>query len=182
MGCERKLSVASLKKSLDERFWEKVVKTEGGCWNWTASTRHKGYGAFVYEKNGVVVQGRAHRYSWELHCGDIPDGMFVLHRCDNPACVNPEHLFLGTNQDNVNDMMRKGRHGAGGSKCGSNGKWKRGKDHWNCRIPDDTVVLIKNDRSLGMSCGLLSKKYGVAISHVYKICTGKIRKEVGNGV
>ena len=138
----------------------------------------------MYEKNNTVIQGRAHRYSWELHCGDIPDGMFVLHKCDNPACVNPDHLFLGTNQDNVDDMMRKGRHGTRGKSLPQliDGKWKRGKDHWNYRIPDDTIVLIKNDRSLGMSYGLLSKKYGVAISHVYKICTGKIRREVGNGV
>jgi len=165
------------------RFWAKVAKTEDGCWNWTASKRHKGYGAFCYYRDdGTLVQGRAHRYSWEIHNGDIPDGMFVLHSCDNPACVNPDHLFLGTNQDNVDDMMRKGRNVSGGAKCGSSGKWKRGVDHWNYRIPDETVVAIRNDReSTGMSYSKLSAKYSIGMMTAWKICNGKSRKEVGNG-
>ena len=164
------------------RFWAKVAKTEDGCWNWIASKRHKGYGAFCYHReDGTLVQGRAHRYSWEIHNGDIPDGMFVLHSCDNPACVNPDHLFLGTNQDNVDDMMRKGRHVAGGTKCGRSGRWKKGPDHKNYRLGDDVIVAIRNDRLDGLSYSALSKKHGVNMSYVFRICTGKARREVGNG-
>ena len=164
----------------ERRFWAKVAKTDDGCWNWTASKRYKGYGAFCYYRDdGTLVQGRAHRYSWEIHNGDIPDGMFVLHSCDNPACVNPDHLFLGTNQDNVDDMMRKGRHRpkTRNTVCVESGKWKKGTSHWNYRLDDSVIVAIRNDRLCGLSYSILSKKYGVNMSYVFRICTGKARRE-----
>lgn len=85
-------------------FWAKVEKT-ATCWLWKAQQTHNGYGRFWLK--GKLQ--RAHRVSWQLHFGDIPLNQFVLHRCDTPQCVNPEHLFLGTQQDNVNDRERKGR-------------------------------------------------------------------------
>jgi hypothetical protein len=94
------------------RFWESVAKAEG-CWEWTALLKRNGYGSF-YRNRGVKVA--AHRYSWELHHGPVPDGLFVCHRCDNPKCVRPDHLFLGTHRDNMDDMWAKGRaNRAGGS-------------------------------------------------------------------
>lgn len=87
-----------------ERFFSKVDKTEN-CWNWIAAKRYKGYGCFRI--NGKLVD--SHRVSWVIHNGAIPDGLFVLHTCDNRLCVNPAHLFLGTNYDNVQDCIRKGR-------------------------------------------------------------------------
>lgn len=90
---------------LEDRFWDKVVKSDG-CWEWQGATYHFGYGA-------VRVKGKnhhAHRVSWELTHGAIPDGQKVLHRCDNPPCVRPDHLFLGTDADNHADMMQKKRH------------------------------------------------------------------------
>lgn len=96
-----------------ERFWLKVDRSDtNGCWEWTGTKRGYGYGAFAYQ--GVTVV--ASRFSYELHYGPIPDGMLVLHRCDNPACVNPSHLFLGTNKDNTRDMIDKGRQGFGGNR------------------------------------------------------------------
>lgn len=102
----------------EERFWSHVEKS-GECWEWTGAlskenarpTHH--YGAFCYRLDGKRVWIMAHRFSWELHNGPVPDSdveICVLHRCDNPRCVRPDHLFLGTDKDNMHDMIRKGRH------------------------------------------------------------------------
>jgi hypothetical protein len=92
-----------------ERFWEKVDKTPGygpwgDCWEWTASCRPI-YGVFHYEGSDQS----AHRVSWQLAYGVIPDNLWVLHRCDNPLCIRPNHLFLGTHADNMQDRQNKGR-------------------------------------------------------------------------
>lgn len=93
-----------------KRFWDKVNKTEG-CWLWTAWTNNKGYGALSWKHPWGGYQNKlAHRISWELANGEIPPGMCILHKCDTPSCVRPDHLFLGTKKDNSQDMLRKGRH------------------------------------------------------------------------
>lgn len=86
-------------------FWANVRKTPG-CWNWTGYSKRKGWHGTV-KVSGVDWQ--AHRLSWHIRNGAVPRSMFVLHRCDNPLCVRPEHLFLGTQADNCRDMLRKGR-------------------------------------------------------------------------
>jgi len=103
-----------------DRFWPKVDKNGsapehcpelGPCWVWTGAHVPWGYGqiGLTGRKNG-----RAHVVSWEMHNGPIPDGLWVLHKCDNPPCVRPDHLFLGTVQDNTADMIAKGRHNLSG--------------------------------------------------------------------
>ncbi len=88
-----------------DRFLNKIKKTSG-CWLWTGSIKQNGYGAFRY-KNKTIY---AHRFSWELHTGKIPNKKWVLHKCDNPPCVNPSHLFLGDHKTNCKDMCLKGRN------------------------------------------------------------------------
>lgn len=93
-------------KGVEERFWDKVTKTET-CWTWSAKKDKNGYGRF--SPSGETSQLPAHRFSWELHNGPIPEGLLVCHHCDNPECTNPSHLFLGTPQDNMTDKVLKGR-------------------------------------------------------------------------
>jgi len=94
-------------KAIRERFWPKVYKTLG-CWIWNAGKTSRdlsrGYGIFWLNGRKVL----SHRVSWEIHNGPIPKGMNVLHDCDNPPCVNPEHLWLGTHSDNIQDAADKG--------------------------------------------------------------------------
>lgn len=86
-----------------DKFWSKVNKTDD-CWKWTAAKCH-GYGYFGFRGKSM----RAHRVSWILHFGEIPKGKIICHKCDNPSCVNPQHLFLGSWKDNSMDRQRKGR-------------------------------------------------------------------------
>ena len=142
-----------LGKTTEQRFWEKVNKTNS-CWNWTA-TNNRGYGAISV--NGEMVS--AHRYSYMLHCGEIKKGLEVCHKCDNRSCVNPKHLFIGTHKDNMADGRSKGN-------------WARER---NGRAKHDwkEVNLIRELYKTGRySQRQLGNKFGVTHTNIYAICKG----------
>ncbi len=123
------------RKSIDERFHEKYEIVEpGGCWVWMGSINSNGYGGI--RAASLTDGGRsdigAHRLSWMIHHGPIPPGICILHKCDNPPCVNPEHLWLGTYADNTADRVAKGRSGSASGE--SNGRAK---------LTDDQVAEIR---------------------------------------
>lgn len=115
--CKNKLCVnpSHLVSGDESRFWAKVQRlSEDDCWIWTASQDKDMYGKFRIFESGKKIDIRAHQYSWQLFSGrPVPPGIKVCHTCDHPYCVNPKHLFLGTNQDNMDDMVQKDRQAKG---------------------------------------------------------------------
>jgi len=142
-----------------ERFWEKVDKS-GDCWMWIASKLPAGYGVFVVKKGDSPRH--AHRLAYELSVGPIPDGMQVLHRCDNPSCVRPGHLFVGTQKDNMQDMHGKGR-------------WKytprnqSGEHNPNAILSDAQVKALLRDLARGEEPVSVARKYGIQYKTLWAI-------------
>lgn len=99
----------TIKTSIFERLSRFQVKTESGCWSWSGSTDGKGYGQLSSRKGFGNSPEKAHRVSYEKEFGEIPSGKVVCHKCDNPECTKPNHLFLGTQKDNMSDCSKKGR-------------------------------------------------------------------------
>lgn len=154
------------KTTLEVRFRRMLSeRTESGCILWTGSTCRRGYGIVGVggRKAGVAS---SHRVAWMLTNGPIPDGLFVCHRCDNPPCVNPDHLFLGTNQDNVDDMVAKGRN-------------RKGVASGNAKLDDEQVREIRRLFGSG-ECTLaeLSERFGVCPMVAWRAAKGKTWKHV----
>lgn len=142
--------------TLKERFERYVIKRDG-CWEWSGSTDARGYCRL--NVNGTPQL--AHRISFRLHFGDFPDEMTICHKCDNPTCTNPEHLFLGTQATNVADMHQKGR---------ARKRGKKGDDHHAAKLTDADVRLI---RSSSEPTTALATRFNVSRPTIHAILVGK---------
>ena len=159
------------------RFWAKVRRAgPGECWLWTAAAGTDGYGRLRVKRDGQWSHARAHRLSWELHRGAIPADLGVLHRCDNPRCVNPEHLFLGTDAENVSDKVAKNRQARGG---GDGPQLPHGEGHMLHKLTVPAVVEIRRQLEAGeLPRGAIAVQFGVCKTTVNQIAQGKTWKHV----
>lgn len=153
-------------QTIKDRFMSKVIigKDEvKDCWNWSASKARGGYGQFRVLKNGKWTMGRANRISYELFKGELSSTLLVCHACDNPLCVNPNHLFLGTHKENARDMINKGRR-----------KLTRNPKH---KFLDRTIVEnMRKDYSEGMKQAQIALNYDFSRQQVSRVVTHKIWK------
>lgn len=143
-----------MKKTLKERFEDKIEKDrKTGCWNWLGGKTAEGYGY-------ISIKGRdkrAHRVSYQLFCEEIPEGKVICHTCDNRACVNPKHLFAGTHQENMKDMVNKGRS-------------TKGTTNPNSKLTEDQVIAIFSDTRMHKEIAL---EYDINKTYVSDIKAGR---------
>ena len=144
-----------IKERLNARS-EKI--TESGCQIWTGAATKRGYGILRTNK----INSYVHRLSYQLHKGVIPDSLLVCHKCDIPSCINPDHLFLGTNLDNSRDMVSKGRG-------------MRGESHTSAKLTPDDILKIRNDSRIDR---LIASDFGVSIGRISEIQSKKSWKHL----
>lgn len=163
LGSRYKLRNRRVGPPLRQRFEANYTPEPfSGCWLWTGAYFSTGYGALSINNQNA----RAHRVSWELNRGPIPQGLLVCHKCDTPACVNPDHLFLGTNLDNQRDMIAKGRADRTNhfpKTCGSN--------HPPARLTENDVIEIRNSSETN---SVLALRFGLGVAHVGNIIARRI--------
>jgi len=156
-------------KTQFQKFWEKVLLDDDDkCWEWRASKSRKGYGNFYLSiGHSKSKHCLAHRMAWKLTYGDIPEGLQVCHHCDNPGCVNPGHLFVGTNRDNILDAKKKGRLAN-----------RKGEKHPGAKLNEDKVKRIRELRKRGYTLERLGKIFGVDMSTIGYIVSRKLWSHV----
>lgn len=144
------------RRSTEKRFWDKVTKTET-CWVWT--------GCIVRRYGGFQIKGKlvkAHRMAWILAFGEIPFDVIVCHHCDNPLCVRPDHLFLGTHKTNAEDRERKGR-----------GNPQKGERNGSAKLTEKQVRNLRHLRKTkGISYAKLGRLFGICTMQAYDIVNG----------
>ncbi len=135
-------------------FWKYVnILGKDDCWEWQRATNPNGYGELMIKRRSF----RAHRIAYTLTFGNIPDGLFVCHHCDNRKCCNPHHLFLGTAADNAHDMINKGRAAD-----------YKGENSGRAKLTNEQIISIRLSKKLQR---IIAKEYGISRQHVSKIKT-----------
>lgn len=145
---------------LKERFFN-FIERDGDCWIWIGHVTQNGYGQIKYKSKALA----AHRLSYEIHKGPISEGMYICHSCDNPRCVNPEHLWEGTHTDNMRDMYAKGRQRFNPVK---------GQDNRASKLTEAQVVYIKQQLKLGVKQRTLAIQFNVSDAAIHYIKTGEV--------
>ena len=136
----------------------RYVVSENGCWNWVATKDKQGYGMLSHHRGKQI---RAHRASYEFHVAKIPEGLLVCHSCDNPSCINPNHLFVGTPKENTRDMLDKNRRPV-----------LRGERHPNAKLTNDQVSQIKQLRSENRPLKEIASQFNISFQTVSSITKG----------
>ena len=159
----------SPRPQLIDRLMRSVSKTET-CWLWSGTVSDSGYGV-ISDSSGHPRVKKVHRVVYAHFVGEIPNGMMVCHRCDVPLCVNPEHLWLGTNADNMRDMGEKGRslfH-------------KRnfvGENHGNSKLTESQVRAIRQRRADGLTFAAIGAEFNISTSSAHLVCAGRSWRHV----
>lgn len=146
-------------KPPEKRFWRYLSKGDPEhCWEWSGARHYKGYGEFTLVTTRPGFRKiKAHRFSWLLHNGDIPEGSYVCHKCDNPPCCNPNHLFLGTPKENRADSNFKGRHA-------------HGRKTWTAKLDETKVSEIRSLVKSGATKLSVASLYGVSGRSITAVC------------
>lgn len=148
-------SIVKMRRDLPRRFWSKV-KRGPACWLWTGTVLKGGYGKLGIERKHHL----AHRVAWALSFGPVPDGMLVLHRCDVRRCVRPDHLFLGSQADNIHDMRSKGRG-------------IQGTTHPQAKLRPADVPWIRAFRAMGFTQKTVGGAFGVSVDTIHQVDHGR---------
>lgn len=143
------------------KFLANVVKNESGCWVWSGRPNSSGYGRFTFNK----AADTAHRWAYRLFKGEDPGALYVCHSCDNKMCVNPEHLWLGTLQDNIRDMVKKGRQAKGARRH-------------NARLDDVRARAVKELHKIGVPQNEIAAFFGIHKATINDVATGKTWRHV----
>lgn len=162
----KRISLREIDAQATEKFWRYVEKVLGGCWLWTGAKQSTGYGNVRIGRRSL----QAHRVSWVLANGNLPNKTCVLHKCDIRNCVNPDHLFLGTQEENNKDAKRKGR---------SRGPALRGEKNGQTKLTEEQVMEMRKLHAMGNCTFLdLGEQFGVGAPTAYKIVRGYLWKHV----
>lgn len=150
------LNVSEVPSEYVGKFWNLVNRCGDSCWSWMMSKTKRGYGVFYFNGRRTT----AHRFAYASSRGPIPENMCVCHTCDNPGCVNPDHLYLGTHNDNMRDKAERKRVVSNPLKA---------ERHWNAKLKNQDVIEIRNLWKQGWKQKDIGNKFGITARYVCEI-------------